>query len=282
VKSQRVDLAGLAGDVERLETIFETWEETPRGTIEPCRRTIEALHGEALRRLVRTLKTDPAALAAIKDAVTDELVYAVLRRHEILKASLSEQVEAALASVPPMLASHGGDVELLKVAPPAIEVRFTGASDGCPASVLTFRAGAKKGSRGGLPPDHRDPPDQGIWRRWPRPHAFRQSVRLGRRGRFDLRRHADANPRRKRAGDRNRLREGAAGSPRVGRHLFPECPRTFWLYYDDGIDDGIVACPHHGFRHDLASGECPTAPEVTLQSHAVRVVGHRVEVRLAK
>ena len=47
------------------------------------------------------------------------------------------------------------------------------------------------------------------------------------------------------------------------------------------IEDGIITCPYHGFRYDLASGECLTAPEVQLQPHAVRVTGERVEVRLS-
>ena len=29
--TQRNDLAGFVGDIERLEAIFETWDETPRG-----------------------------------------------------------------------------------------------------------------------------------------------------------------------------------------------------------------------------------------------------------
>ena len=142
--TQRADLAGYLNDLARLETIFATWEETPRGAVEAYSRAIEALHGEALRRLVRALKTDPAALAAMKAALGDEIIYAVLRRHQIIKASLVERVELALQTIRPMLASHGGDVELVKVAPPAIEVRFIGACDGCPASALTFHAGVKK------------------------------------------------------------------------------------------------------------------------------------------
>ncbi len=142
--AQGNDLAGLVGDIERLEAIFETWEETPRTVAQSYRRSIEALNGEALRRLVRSLNTDPAALAAMKSALADEVVYAVLRPHEIVKPALAERVENALESLRPMLASHGGDVELIKVAPPSIEVRFTGACDGCPASALTFHAGVKK------------------------------------------------------------------------------------------------------------------------------------------
>ena len=46
--TQRADLAGFLNDVERLEAIFATWEETPRGAVEAYARAIEALHGEAL------------------------------------------------------------------------------------------------------------------------------------------------------------------------------------------------------------------------------------------
>src|SRR5271170_2958219 len=149
--TQRNDLAGFVGDIERLEALFEAWDETPRGAIEAYRRAIEALNAEAFRRLIRALKIDPAALAAMKSAVADEVVYAVLRRHEIVKPSLSERVERALENVRPMLASHGGDVELVKVEPPTIDVRFTGACDGCPASALTFHAGVKKAVQDSCP-----------------------------------------------------------------------------------------------------------------------------------
>ncbi len=141
---QRKDLSTLLADIERLEGIFEAWEESPRLAAHAYRTAIEALHGEALRRLVGALKSDAAAASAMRLAAADETVYAVLRRHNIIKPSVAERVENALAGVRPMLASHGGDVELVKVAPPAIEVRFTGACDGCAASALTFHAGVKK------------------------------------------------------------------------------------------------------------------------------------------
>ena len=49
----------------------------------------------------------------MKSAVFDEVVHVVLRRHQIVKPSVSEHVEAALEGVRPMLALHGGDVELV-------------------------------------------------------------------------------------------------------------------------------------------------------------------------
>ncbi len=47
------------------------------------------------------------------------------------------------------------------------------------------------------------------------------------------------------------------------------------------VSDGLLICPHHGFKYSLESGECLTAPEVQLQAHAVRVIGNHVEVRLS-
>ena len=61
---ERLDLEVLLRDLSRLESIFEPWEETPRAAVTAYSRALEALNGEALRRLVRALKSDPAALAA--------------------------------------------------------------------------------------------------------------------------------------------------------------------------------------------------------------------------
>src|SRR5262249_24378051 len=138
-------------DLSRFETILDGWEETPRRVARRYGEAIEALHGEALRRLITALKADPAALAAMKRAAGDDVVYAVLRRHSLLKASIAERVETALEAVRPMLASHGGDVELVGIAPPAVDVRFIGACDGCAASALTFHAGVKKAIQDACP-----------------------------------------------------------------------------------------------------------------------------------
>ena len=141
---QDPDPAGLVGDLEKLETIFATWDEVPRSAVQAYRRALDALNGEALRRLVGALKSDPGALAAMKEAVRDEVVYAVLRYHAIVNPSLNERVEAALESVRPALAAHGGDVRLVKVAPPSIEVELIGSCDGCASAALTFEAGIKQ------------------------------------------------------------------------------------------------------------------------------------------
>lgn len=144
-------LASLAGDVARLETEIETWDAEKRAAAQAYRQAIDELHAEALRRLVRALRDAPAAAGALREAAGDEVVYAVLRHHGILKPSLFERVEAALDSARPVLAGHGGDVELVRVEPPAIAIRFMGACDNCPASRLTIDAAVKTAVQAACP-----------------------------------------------------------------------------------------------------------------------------------
>jgi Fe-S cluster biogenesis protein NfuA len=137
------DLAGLAEELGRLEALVEAWEPEMRGMAYAYRRAIDALHAEALRRLVRALQGSDAARAALRDAASDEIVYAVLRHHGIVKPSLAERVETALESVRPVLAGHGGDVELVRIEPPRVAIRFIGTCESCPASTLTIDAAVR-------------------------------------------------------------------------------------------------------------------------------------------
>lgn len=282
VSTPRDDLAGFIGDIERLEAIFETWDETPRGVAQAHGRAIEALNAEAIRRLVRALKEDPQTRAAMIAAAADEVVYAVLRRHGIIKPSIGERIEKALESIRPMLASHGGDVELIRIEPPAIDVRFTGACDGCPASVLTFHAGVKKAVQDACPEitDIRQIKGQGGGEGGVR---FVSPFALGAKG--------DWLP----AGTLDEIRDGGVCAIELGGAkvllsrrgpvvaCFENACAHMGLPLDSGlIEDGVITCPHHAFQYDLASGECLTAPEVQLQAHAVRVIGRRVEVRLSR
>ena len=279
--TRRDDLAEFLSDVERLELIFATWDETPKNAVNAYRTAIEALHGEALLRLVRALKEDPAALAAMKRAVGDEIVYAVLRRHGILKPSLAERVEVALAGIRPMLASHGGDVELIKLAPPAIEVRFLGACDGCPASQLTFHAGVKKAVEDACPEitEVRQVKGSGVVNE----NAVHFVSPFANQATSDW---LDA-------GTLDDIPEGSVLSLSIGGEKVllsrrgtmvtcfqNACAHLGFPIHDGDVEGGIITCPHHGFQYDLGSGECLTAPEVALQAHAVRVTGDKVQVRL--
>jgi Fe-S cluster biogenesis protein NfuA/nitrite reductase/ring-hydroxylating ferredoxin subunit len=277
--TQRQDLAGLLGDLERLEALFATWDQVPRSAVEAYRRAIDALHAEALARLIRTLRAQPAALAAMKEAVGDEVVYAVLRYHELVRPSLNERVETALASVRPMLASHGGDVQVVKIEPPAIEVRLTGACDGCAASALTFQAGIRKAIQEACPEITEIVQARGG----PARHdEFQSPFASGGSGTWLS------------ACVTSEIPDGGIRPMQIGGQKFvlfrrgvavtcfqDACAHLGLPLHEGGIEEGIITCPHHGFRYDLASGKCLTAPEVQLHMHAVRVLGDRVEVRFA-
>jgi Fe-S cluster biogenesis protein NfuA len=144
-------LADLTGELARLEGTVEAWTEGPRDIARAYRQAIDALHAEALRRLIRALRGSPEAAAALRDVAADEVVYAVLRHHGLVKPGIAERVEAALESIRPLLASHGGGVELVRVDPPAAIVRFAGACSHCPASELTIDAAIRTAVRTACP-----------------------------------------------------------------------------------------------------------------------------------
>jgi Fe-S cluster biogenesis protein NfuA/nitrite reductase/ring-hydroxylating ferredoxin subunit len=280
---RRRELAGLLHELERLETIFATWDDVPQRSIGAYRRTLDELNAEALRRLLRALKSEPAALAALKRAAGDELVYAVLRYHDLVKPSLNERIETALEAVRPMLASHGGDVRLVGVAPPAIEVELVGACDGCAASALTLRAGIAKAVRDACPEISEVVQRKGG------------DTGSGGGTRFASPFVLDAQGAWRDAGPIAELPDGRVAVVSMDAEavlLFRRggavtCFRNSCAHLGSPLDaghveQGVLTCPHHGFRYDLASGECMTVPGVRLHSHAVRVIGRRVEIRLVK
>lgn len=275
------DLDRLLGDLRALEGLTLTWEEPARIGARAQAQAIDALNAEAFRRLIRALKDKPGFSGALAEAAQDEVVYAVLRRHGILKPSLFERVEAALESVRPMLATHGGNAEVAAVEGSRADIRFLGACDGCPASQLTFYAGVKRA----------------IQEQVPEITEVRQAKGFG-GGTADTVHFTSpfANPSTGSWLDALTLAQLPDGATRFleleghavimsrrGDQItcFKNACAHLGLELSGGdIVDGIITCPFHGFRYALDSGECLTAPEVQLQPHSVRVIGSRVQVRI--
>lgn len=285
IVDDKPDLAVFLEDIERFETIVAGWDDSQQATVIAYRRALEALHKEAFRRLIAGIKSEPAALAAMRRAASDEVVYAVLRHLELVKPSLHERVDKALASVRPMLASHGGDVELVSVkAPDTVEVRFLGACDGCPASTLTFIAGVKKAIEDACPEITRIDQVKGLMNGGDKDGVkFISPFAINQQGGWRFAAKLDQVP----EGGILTLALENNRSLLLSRNdavvaCFENACAHLGMQMDMGeVADGIITCPYHGFKYDLRSGECLTAPEVQLQSHAVRVVGDRVEVRLS-
>lgn len=275
------DLDRLLGDLKALEALPQNREAAAQSGSRALVQAVDALNGEAFRRLIRSLKDRPGFGDALRDAAQDEVVYAVLRRHGILKPSLFERVEAALETVRPMLASHGGNAEVVSVEGNRADIRFLGACDGCPASQLTFYAGVKQAIQDHVPEITRIKQAKGLGGggadtvKFTSPFANYQDSEWTRAATL-----AD-------------LQDGETRFTEVDGHAvilsrfgdriscFKNACAHMGLELSAGdIADAIITCPHHGFRYALDSGECLTAPEVQLQPHGVRVKGRNIEVRI--
>ncbi|MDJ0942228.1 MAG: NifU family protein [Kiloniellales bacterium] len=276
-------LAALLNDLAALEALAEGWPAEQRNAAAARAEAVEALNAAAFRRLIRSLKTVPGMAEALREAAADELVYAVLRRHGILKPSLFERVEAALNTIRPMLAGHGGDVELVAVEPPVAEVRFLGACDGCPASALTFYGGVKQAIQDQVPEIREVRQVKGLEGGGAEAVHFSSPFADYLAGDWI------------RAGELAELPEGETRVLELGGHsvllsrfgdrvtCFENACAHMGMAMDGGeIQAGLITCPYHGFQYSLESGECLTAPEVQLQPHGVRVVGDRIDVRLTR
>ncbi len=154
VPSDSERLAHMAGEVTALQAIGEAWPLEQRAVLDHLKDAIEALHREALLRLVKGLRAEPAAAAQLKEIVRDPFVFGVLRLHGIVRDPLEARVRAALESVAPMLAEHNGGVELVSVQPPdTVEVRLTGSCQSCPSSGQTLSEGVERAIKEHAPED---------------------------------------------------------------------------------------------------------------------------------
>jgi Fe-S cluster biogenesis protein NfuA/nitrite reductase/ring-hydroxylating ferredoxin subunit len=271
-------LSDLLGTLQRIETVVAGWEQEPRATAEAYRRAVEALHSEAFRRIVRALRKEPSALAALKSAAEDDVVYATLRQLELIKPSLTERVEAALAGIRPTLASHGGDVRLVRVSPPIAEVEMVGSCSACTAAALTFQAGIVKAVRDACP-EIRDvvqarpaSPSAPVQRASPFAGAAT--------GQWDGLLPLSAVP------DRSlRCLEHGGESLvvyRTGQTVTcfeNACAHLGRTIHDGSVDNGVLTCRHHGFQYDLGSGACLTAPGLRLRERTVRITEGMIEIR---
>ena len=278
-------LEEMLRDIAALEALAENWDEAARRGARARVEAVDALNAEAFRRLIHHLRAVPGMAEALRAAAADEVVYVVLRRHGILRPSLQERIEAALDSVRPMLASHGGDAELVSVEEGVAVVRFLGACDGCPASALSFHAGVKKAIQDAVPEIREVRQAKGLASgsnsggggvNFTSP--FAAGLEEGWREALALEDLADGATRMIEIAGRALILSRFA--ERVS--CFENACAHMGMAMDGGeIADGILTCPYHGFRYSLETGECLTAPEVQLQPVPVRVAGARIEVNLA-
>ena len=290
------ELARRADELARLEALVQGWEPAQLGVLSALKTGIEELNAEAFKRLIRSLKGDEAAAAALRKAVRDPLVYQVLLFHGLVKEPLEHRVARALDEVRPSLKSHGGDVELVAVKfPDTVEVRLIGSCQSCPSSGETLSEGVEKAIKAHCPEiAHVNRVSRG---------APEMGTGMGAQTRADgaqVVHFVSPFARQHDAGwadvcALNELQDGAMVSRAVeGRDVLlyrhgdgvscvDNACAHMGMPLDGGrVEGGRLTCPYHGFVYLLETGECLTVPEVQLAVHAVKVVGERVAVRLRR
>jgi Fe-S cluster biogenesis protein NfuA len=134
-------LDGLRGSLE-----LRTYEQ-----VEELLRLVSDLYGGGLTRIVQLARDRAPEL--VEAMVDDDLVASLLLVHDLHPVSLAARVEAALSSVRPLLATHGGDVELLDLdaSARAVRLRLLGSCDGCPSSSVTLQSAVEQAIVGAAP-----------------------------------------------------------------------------------------------------------------------------------
>jgi Fe-S cluster biogenesis protein NfuA len=128
------DVAALTQRVEILLAQFES-----RAKAEELLRTIVAIYGEGLTRMLRTIGAAPDGPALVERLCGDPFVASLLLIHDLHPIPLETRLERALESVRPYLRSHGGDVEIMRVDGSIVDLQMSGSCDGCSASSVTLK-----------------------------------------------------------------------------------------------------------------------------------------------
>ncbi|MCU1352581.1 MAG: hypothetical protein JWM05_1790 [Acidimicrobiales bacterium] len=135
--------ADLAAVGDRIEALLDASRASPdrraAERAEELVRVVTDLYGAGLARVVALVGERAPDLVGV--LARDQLVAGLLAVHDLHPDGLTPRVEAALDSVRPLLAGHGGDVELLDVdaGAGAVRLRLLGSCDGCPSSASTLR-----------------------------------------------------------------------------------------------------------------------------------------------
>lgn len=276
---EKSNLEELVAEIGRFEAIISEWDESQRCVVVGLKRAIEDLHKEALTRLIRSVKKE--SLEALRHAVEDEVVYGILRYHELVKppqAPLEQRIQAALEAVRPSLKSHDGDVELVAVKlPDTVEIRLIGNCSHCVASSLTLTEGIEQTIKAYCP-------------------EINHVVAVNKTKEADLSLTSPFDhPRWVEVTTVEKIPEwGVLAAEVDGQRLILwrkddliRCYRNACTHLAYPIDmgqvsSGIITCPFHRFKYKLETGQCLTAPELPLESYPVRVDGNKVFVQVDK
>ncbi|ACB51207.1 NifU-like protein [Crocosphaera subtropica ATCC 51142] len=275
-------LEQLINEISRYEQIVNQWDNNQQVVVERLKEAIENLHKEALSRLIKTVKKE--ALPSLREAVKDELVYGLLRYHDLIKPPnppLEKRLEQALATVRPGLKSHHGDVELVAIKlPNTVEVKLVGTCSNCPASTLTMKQGIEQAIKTYCPEitnvisvNHTV---TYTGDKIESPFATSQDAGWVALARVDEIPNGGILPL-----EIEGLKLILVRNNEMVKGYRNSCMHLA-LPLDTGeIEKGVLTCLHHGFQYRLETGECLTSPGMFLEAYPVKRRGEKVLVKIA-
>jgi len=273
LKTQSKSVEDLTGRIDQILREIQDMDFTDYQLkkIMELKKAIEAFHEDALRKLVKIVRSTDEGKRLMMEAIEDPSIYTMFLLHGIIKQNLYTKVAAVMEEIRPYLNSHGGNIELEKIEDNVVYVRMQGACSGCSLSAVTLKNGVEEVemvndlSPGFMP--------------------FHQQVNEG-----------------------NLLDSGWREGPNI-KELQENKPYYITIDGVDVlliiIDNKIMAyrnrCPHKGipftqevveqegnmflvghdetFRFDLTNGECVTVPYIQLEPFPVRMENQKVWIR---
>jgi Fe-S cluster biogenesis protein NfuA len=138
------DDGGFGQRMAKVEQLIGQAEQFPDPAARDATREIVGalleLHGAGLARVLDVLAGSGDVGRSVMQALAaDGLVSSLLLLHGLHPVDLESRVRMALDAVRPMLAHHGGGVELLGLADGVVRLRLEGNCNGCPSSGETLR-----------------------------------------------------------------------------------------------------------------------------------------------
>lgn len=276
-------LESLVEDINRYQEIVNHWDKNQQVVVERLKEAVEALHKEALIRLIKTVKKE--ALPALRHAVEDELVYGLLRYHDLIKSPtppLEKRIEQALEMVRPGLKSHHGDVELVAIKlPDTVEVKLIGTCSNCPASTLTMKQGIEQAIKTYCPEITKvvsvnTAVVNNTTETMNSPFAASQDVGWIALARVDEIPNGGILPL-----EIEGLKLILVRKDEIVKGYRNSCLHLAMPLDTGEVERGILTCLHHGFQYRLDTGECITSPGMFLETYPVKRSGDKVLVKVA-
>lgn len=268
----------LAKQVDSALATVHALEPTAKEAALELKQAVDDLNTHAITKLVRLMR-DNGAEEVLYAALEQPEIYTLFITHGIIKPSLESQVAQALELVRPYTQSHGGDVELVEIRDDVAYVRLHGSCSGCSMSAQTLKHGVEDAIRQHVPQIQRI---EEI-----KEDSVAGFIPLESIGESDLaevgwvegplaEQVIEGRPFRLQGEHHNAI------LLRLEGRLFAyhnSCPHMGMPLERGECEGSVLTCPWHGFRFDMTSGECITAPHVQLQPYPLRLEQGRIWVR---